>query len=203
MTRPTFSSMRMPAKCGGDRAGGGRSVEDGSPHAPAMTCHPVPYGESGEFGFTIMSCSVLSLRRLGPLRIDLSQTANARVPNAILSCLRSRPCSRLWLSSRGYLDACQQGQRAARLSVTVSGPRAEWTWGVRAATGRRAGERAETYNQHTPAPCTPPRTALEAVRRSRERDVRYTVTGLYQHEHLDRVSSCLETSNVKRGKNRK
>jgi len=25
--------------------GGGRSVEDGSPHAPAMTCHPVPYGE--------------------------------------------------------------------------------------------------------------------------------------------------------------
>jgi len=71
MTRPTFSSMWMPAKCGGDRAGGGRSVEDGSPHAPAMTCHPVPCGERrvAEFGFTV-SYSVLSLRRLGPLRID-------------------------------------------------------------------------------------------------------------------------------------
>ena len=31
------------------------AVKDGSPHAPAMTCHPVPYGERrvAEFGFTV------------------------------------------------------------------------------------------------------------------------------------------------------
>ncbi len=118
-----------------------------------------------------------------------------RKRNPVVSPLSSMTTgSRLWLSSRGYLDACQeQGQRAARLS----GPRAEWT-GVYArlpAGGLASGPKHTTTHtgaMHTAAHGT------EAVRQSRERDVRYTVTGLYQH--LDRVSSCLETSNVKRGK---
>jgi len=121
MTRPTFSSTRMPAKCGGDRAGGSRSVEDGSPHAPAMTCHPVPCGERrvAEFGFTV-SYSVLSLRRRGrrfALNILISDKFLSYLTPQILatrpmnlernlernpvSGLRSRPgCSRLCTLAR-------------------------------------------------------------------------------------------------------
>jgi hypothetical protein len=179
MTRPTFSSMRMPAKCGGDRAGGGRSVEDGSPHAPAMTCHPVPYGERRVRVHynVVFGVVLLSLRRLGPLRIEHFRIIS--VPNRITLAYRTQPCrvsalvhanwsmvsslalvSALLVSS----DQCAVRSRRGRL---LSGPRAEWT-GVYARRLPAGGLASGPKHTTTTPPCTPPRTPHGTARRSRD-----------------------------------